>query len=380
MRPQLLDPRPYLANLPDPRHETRNKLDKLHDILLIVLCAVLSGGEDWVGMEAFAEAKEAWWRGFLDLPKGLPSHDTLSDVLGRLDPVAFRAAFTAWATAAVPSLGEEQICIEGKAGRGSRDGATPAVHWVSAFAGRARWVLAQPAVAEPSNEIPAIPALLALVDLQGAVVSIDAMGCQKAIAQTSVEAGADDVLALTDNHPTVGEDVPLWLETDVARGHRSMLETVEQDHGRIEIRRDALSSQIDWLEAKPEWAGLQPVGRVESTRLLGEKPSTACRYFLCSFPERDRVAATVRQHWGIETQQHWVLDVQFGEDACRTRHDHSAENLAVIRRMALNRLRHNGPARDSIRRRKLRAARNADYRLRLLLGQPSPATRIARLP
>ena len=374
MRPHLLDPRPYFAHLPDPRHETRNKLHKLHDILLIVLCAVLSGVEDWVGMEAFAEEKEAWLRGFLDLPNGIPSHDTLSDVLGRIDPVAFRAAFTAWATAALPGLGEEQICIDGKAVRGSRDGANPAVQLVSAFAGQARWVLAQQAVAEQSNEITAIPDLLALLDLQGAVVSIDAMGCQKAIAQTIVEAGADYVLALKDNHPILCEDVQLWLETEVARGHLPLLETVEKDHGRIEIRRYALSSQIDWLEAKPEWAGLQAVGRVESTRLIGEKTSTECRYFLCSFPERDRFAATVRQHWGIENQQHWVLDVQFREDACRTRNGHSAENLAVIRRMALNVLCHNGPARDSIRRRKLRAALNDDYRLRLLLGQPSPAT------
>lgn len=374
MRPQLLAPRPYFANLPDPRHETRNKLHKLHDILLIVLCAVLSGVEDWVGMEAFAQEKDAWLRGFLDLPNGIPSHDTLSDVLGRIDPVAFRAAFTAWATAALPGLGEEQICIDGKAVRGSRDGATPAVQLVSTFAGRARWVLAQQAVAEQSNEITAIPDLLALLDLQGAVVSIDAMGCQKAIAQTLVEAGADYVLALKDNHPTLCEDVQLWLETEVAHGHLPVLETVEKDHGRIELRRYALSSQIDWLEAKPEWAGLQALGRVESTRLIGEKTSTECRYFLCSFPERDRFAATVRQHGGIENQQHGVLDVQFGEDACRTRNDHSAENLAVIRRMALNVLRHNGPARDSIRRRKLRAALSDDYRLRLLLGQPSPAT------
>ncbi|HRD67820.1 MAG TPA: ISAs1 family transposase [Candidatus Competibacter sp.] len=148
----------------------------------------------------------------------------------------------------------------------------------------------------------------------------------------------------------------------------------EKDHGRIEIRRYALSSQIDWLEAKPDWAGLQAVGRVESTRMIGDQVGTECRYFLCSSVDQARFAATVRQHWGIENQQHWVLDVQFGEDACRTRRDHSAENLAVIRRMALNVLRHNGPSRDSIRRRKLRAALSDDYRLRLLLGQPSSAT------
>ena len=374
MLPPLLDPRPYFADLPDPRRETQNKLHKLHDILMIVLCAVLSGVEDWVGMADFAEEKEAWLRGFLDLPNGIPSHDTLSDVLGRIDPTAFQAAFTAWATAALPGLAGEQICVDGKAVRGSRDGANPAVHLVSAFAGRARWVLAQQAVSEKSNEITAIPDLLALLDLQGATVSIDAMGCQKAIAQAIVDAGGDYVLTLKDNHPTLCGDVRLWLDTEVACGRLPVLETVEKDHGRIEIRRYALGDRIGGLAAKPDWAGLQAVGRVESTRLIGDQTSTECRYFLCSFPERDRFATTVRSHWGIENQQHWILDVQFGEDACRTRKNHSAENLALMRRMAFNLLSHNGLPRNSIRRRKRRAALNDDYRLRLLFGTRTPVT------
>ncbi len=325
-------------------------------------------------MEAFAEEKEAWLRGFLALPNGIPSHDTLSDVLGRIDPGAFQTAFTAWATAALPGLADEPICVDGKAIRGSRDGVNPAVHLVSAFTGRARWVLAQRVVAEKSNEITVIPDLLGLLDLRGAVVSIDTMGCQKAIVQTIIDAGADYVLALKDNHPALCEDVQLWLDTEVARGRLTVLETVEKNHGRIEIRRYALNDRIDWLATQPDWAGLQAIGRVESTRIIGEKTSTECRCFLCSFSNRDRFAAIVRGHWGIENQQHWVLDVQFGEDACRTRKDHSAENLALIRRMTLNVLRHNGPPCDSIRRRKLRAALNDDYRLRLLLGQPNPAT------
>jgi predicted transposase YbfD/YdcC len=219
MLPQLLDPRPYFAHLPDPRRETRNKLHKPHDILMVVLCAVLSGVEDWVGMADFAEEKEARLRSFLELPHGIPSHDTWSDVLGRIDPVA------------------------------------------------------QQAVAEKSNEITAIPDLLAPLDLHGAVVSADAMGCQKAIAQTIVEGGADYVLTLKDNHPTLCEAVQLWLGTEVAGGRLLTQETIEKDHGRIEIRRYALSSQIDWLEAKPDWAGLQAVGRVESTRLIGDQAS-----------------------------------------------------------------------------------------------------------
>ena len=374
MLPQLLDPRPYFADLPAPRRETQNKLHQLHDILMIVLCAVLSGVEDWVGMADFAEEKEAWLRGFLELPNGIPSHDTLSAVMGRIEPVAFRTAFTAWATAALPALVDEPVCVDGKAVRGSRDGATGAIQLVSAFAGRARWVVAQQAVVEKSNELTAIPELLALLDLQGAVVSIDAMGCQKAIAYQIVEAGADYVLALKDNHPTLCEDVQLWLDTEVACGRLSVQETVEKDHGRIEIRRYALSDQIDWLEVKPDWTGLQAVGRVESIRIIGTQTSTECRYFLCSFPQRDQFAATVRGHWGIENQQHWVLDVQFGEDACRTRKNHSAENLALVRRMALNLLRSNGLPRGSIRRRKRRAVLNEEYRLRLLCGTPTPVT------
>jgi predicted transposase YbfD/YdcC len=374
MLPRLLDPRPYFANLPDPRRETRNKLHSLQDILMIVLSAILSGIEDWVGMQTFAQERETWLRSFLRLPNGIPSHDTLSDVIGRLDPVAFRAAFTAWATDALPNLGGEQVCVDGKTVRGSRNGDQTAIHLVSAFAGQARWVLAQQAVADKSNEITAIPDLLNLLDLEGAVVSADAIGCQKAIAQTIIDGQADYVLALKENHPTLYEDVQLWLDTEVTRGRLPVLETVEKDHGRIEIRRTAMSSAIDWLEAKPDWAGLQAVGRVESIRIIGDQTSTEYRYFLCSLTDPSRFAAAVRGHWGIENQQHWVLDVQFGEDACRTRRDHSAENLALIRRVALNVLRHNGPTRDSLKQRKIRAALNDRYRLNLILGILTPAT------
>jgi predicted transposase YbfD/YdcC len=181
-------------------------------------------------------------------------------------------------------------------------------------------------------------------------------------------------LGLKDHHPTLYDDVRLWLDTEVARGGLPVLATVEKDHGRIEIWRYALSGPIDWLDAKADWGGLQAVGRVESTRIIGDEVSTEWRYFLCSWTDPLRFAATVRGHWGIENQEHWVLDVQFGEDAGRTRRDHSAENLALIRRVALNVPRHNGPPRDSIRQRKIRAALNDGYRLNLLFGTPTPAT------
>lgn len=370
----LPDPRPYFADLPDPRRDTRNKLHRLHDILLIVLCGVLSGEEDWVGIADFAEEKEAWLRGFLELPNGIPSHDTLSDVLGRLDPVAFGGAFSAWATAALSVLSGEQVCLDGKTVRGSREGADSGVHLISAFATRARWVLAQRAVAEKANELTAIPGLLGLLDLRGAVVSIDAMGCQKGVAAQIVAAGADYVLALKDNHPTLHEDARLWLDHEMTAGRLPVVETVEKGHGRIEVRRYALGTALDWLDAKPEWAGLHALGRVESTRIIGKKRSTDSREFLCSLSDLDRFAATVRGHWGIENQAHWILDVQFGEDACRARKDHSAENLALIRRMALNLLRRDGSSRDSLRRRKRRAALNDAYRGHLLFGNAHPAT------
>src|SRR5512143_2475220 len=247
----LPDPRPYFADLPDPRRETRNKLHPLPDIVMIVLCAVLSGIEDWVGMEDFANEKETWLRSFLALPQGIASPDTLSDVMGRLQPQAFTDAFQRWVQAALPSLSGEQLCLDGKTLRGSRD-AERAVHLMSAFATHARWVLAQQAVRGKANEITAIPDLLAMLELNGAVVSIDAIGCQKPIAHQIVEAGADYVLALKDNHPTLHEEVRVYLDTEIAKRRLPVYETVENDHGRMEIRRYAVGEALDWVPQKLE--------------------------------------------------------------------------------------------------------------------------------
>jgi predicted transposase YbfD/YdcC len=366
----LPDPRPYFAELSDPRRETKNKLHALPDILMIVFCAVLSGIEDWVGMAEFAREKEAWFRQFLELPNGIPSHDTLSDVMGRLAPGVFAQAFLRWAQTALPSLAGEQICLDGKTLRGSR-GKEGAVHLLSAYAAKARLVLASQAVDGNSNEITAIPDVLALLNLQGAVVSIDAMGCQKAIAEKIHQAGGDYVLALKDNHPQLNEDVGLWLDTEGQKGTLAVHETVDKGHGRIETRRYVLSDRLDWLEQKSQWPGLQAVGRVESTRIIGEQTTTDYRYYLSSVTNLERFADAVRGHWAIENCQHWVLDVQFGEDAHRARKDHSPTNLAVVRRMALNVIRHNGTSKHSLRIRKLRASLNDDYRFELIFGKPA---------
>lgn len=369
----LSDPRPYFTDLPDPRRETRNKLHKLEDIVMITLCAVLCGDEDWVSIEDFGHENEAWLRQFLELPHGIPSHDTLSDVMGRIHPEAFAQAFSAWAQAGLPALVGQQVAIDGKSLRGSRDG-DGMIHMISAFATQARIVLASQAIPDKENEITAIPDLLAQLDLKGAVVTIDAIGCQKRIAQAIVEQQADYVLALKENHATLYDDVKLWLDTNDAEGYVHVAQSVEKDHGRIETRRVAVSKELDWLGQKTEWAGLKAVALVESIRETGDKLSRERRYYLCSMTEVQRIAHTIRQHWTIENQQHWILDVQFGEDAHRTRKNHSAANLALIRRTALNLLQADSTDKRSIRRRKRRALGNLAYRESLLFRNQAAST------
>ena len=227
-------------------------------------------------------------------------------------------------------------------------------------------------MAEKANEIVAIPDLLAMLELKGAVVTMDAMGCQRAIARQIAEAGADYVLAPKGNHPTLCEDVRLWLDTEATKDALTAHETVEKGHGRIEIWRYVLGDSLGWLGQKAGWPGLSALGRVESTRIIGEKTTTEHRYYLCSFTGLGRFVDAVRNHWGIENGQHWVLDVQFGEDASRAGKGRSVENLAAVRRMSLNVIRHNDPAsKISVRRRKRLASLNDDYRSQLIFGEQS---------
>ena len=366
----LPNPLPYFSDLPDPRRETRNKLHKLEDIVMLTLCAVLCGYEDWVSIEDYGHENEAWLRQFLALPNGIPSHDTLSDVIGRINRAAFAEAFSNWARAGLPELAGKQVAIDGKSLRGSREG-EGMVHMISAFATQARIVLASQAIADKENEISAIPDLLAQLDLKGAAVTIDAMGCQKTIAQAIVAQKADYVLALKENHPTLYADIKLWLDTNDAQGHVRVVESIEKDHGRIETRRVAVSTELDWLEQQSEWPGLKAVALVESTREIGKKKSCERRYYLCSMTDVSSIAHTIRNHWAIENQQHWILDVQFGEDAHRTRKNHSAANLGLIRRTALNLLAQNSNDKRSIRRRKMRALVDLPYRESLLFMSDS---------
>jgi predicted transposase YbfD/YdcC len=365
------NPQPYFASLTDPRRVTKNKLHPLGDIVFVVLSAVLSGIEDWVGIEEFALSKIAWLRQFVDLPAGVPSHDTLSDVMGRIDPTEFTRTFTKWVEAALPTLVGEHIAIDGKTLRGSSYYGEGAVHLMSAFASRARWVLTQRAVDEKSNEITAIPDLLSFLDIRGATITIDAMGTQKSIAKQIVEAGADYVLALKENQPTMYAEAKRHLEAEDDVGRLVEHETVDTGR-RSEIRRYVLSEKIEEFTQSKAWPGLQAVGMVESIRDSQSIVSVERRFFITSVTDVTRFAEAVRAHWSIENAEHWVLDVQFGEDRNRSRKDHSAENLALIRRMSLNILRRNETDKRSIKRRKLRAALNDGYRASLLFGTDDP--------
>jgi predicted transposase YbfD/YdcC len=366
----------HFAVLTDPRCPSApNSRHLLMDILIIAVCAVISGAEGWEDIEEYGEANAAWLGDLLDLPHGIPGHDTFRRVLSQLDPEELTQCFIAWTQALSEASGGEIVSIDGKTLRHSFDQATAtaAIHMVSAWASANRLVLGQLKVEEKSNEITAIPKLLHLLDLHGAVVTIDAMGCQKEIAKTITEQGADYVLALKDNHPTLSAAVTLFLNdardtgfTDIAHAYH---ETVDGDHGRLETRRYWITSEIESLGAKGSWSNLHSVGMVEARREVGDMVQVETRYFLTSLPAQGvRFAQAVRQHWGIENSLHWVLDVSFDEDACRIRKDKGAQTFAVLRHIALNLLRREPHHKRGIKARRKRAGWDRDYLVQVLTG------------
>ena len=366
----------HFATLTDPRCPAApNSRHLLMDILIIAVCAVISGAEGWEDIEEYGKAQAEWFADLLDLPHGIPGHDTFRRVLARLDPEELTRCFIAWTNALSEASGGDIVSIDGKTLRHAFDRATStaAIHLVSAWASANRLVLGQLKVEEKSNEITAIPRLLQLLDLKGAVVTIDAMGCQKEIAKTMTEQGADDVLALKDNHPTLSEAVTLLLndarDTGFADIEHSYHETVDGDHGRIETRRYWITSEIEWLGAKASWSNLQSVGMVESRREIGDTVQIDTRYFLTSLPAQAvRFAHAVRQHWGVENALHGVLDVSFQEDACRIRKEKGAQIFTVLRHIAFNLLRREPHHKRGIKARRKRAGWDRDYLVQVLTG------------
>jgi predicted transposase YbfD/YdcC len=366
----------HFATLTDPRCPyAPNSRHLLMDILVIAVCAVIEGAEGWEDIEEYGTSQAEWFADLLELPHGIPGHDTFRRVLSRLDPEELTQCFISWTQALSEASGGDIVSIDGKTLRHSFDQATAtaAIHMVSAWASANRLVLGQLKVDAKSNEITAIPKLLRLLDLQGAVVTIDAMGCQKEIAQTITEQGADYVLALKDNPPTLSEAVTLFLNdardtafADIAHAYH---ETVDGDHGRIETRRYWITSEIAWLGATASWANLRSVGMVEARREIGEAVQIDTRYFLTSLPAHAvRFAQAVRQHWGMENALHWVLDVSFQEDACRIRKEKGAQTFAVLRHIALNLLRREPRHKRGIKARRKRAGWDRGYLIQVLTG------------
>ena len=354
----------HFSALEDPRQSWKVAYP-LAEVLLLVLCATLAGAEDFVEVVRWGRTKIVFLQRFLPYARGVPSHDTLCDVISALDPELFKQAFTAW----VEGLREgepEIVAIDGKTSRRSHDrarGRGP-LHLVSAWASRQRLVLGQEATAEKSNEIEAIPLLLERLALKGALVTIDAMGATAKIAQAILDRGADYLLALKANQSHLFAEAELYFR-DAADTDR--LETVDGDHGRIETRRHSVSADVEWLRAdrgapgEPRFPGLAVIAMVEAEVEAAGKTSMARRYFLSSAPlDAKTFARAVRDHWGVENNLHWVLDVVFHDDLARLRTGHGPENMAVVKHMALNLL--NAAAKtDSLKTRRKRAGWDDDY-------------------
>jgi predicted transposase YbfD/YdcC len=362
----------HFAGLNDPRSSGR--IDHLLiDIVLITICAVICGAEDWGEVEEYGLAKQSWLETFLALPNGIPSHDTFNRVFARISPEQLQQCFLNWIQAVYQITEGQVIAIDGKTLRGSceRGSRRSMIHMVSAWATENRLVLGQRKVDEKSNEITAIPELLRVLDLAGATVTVDAMGCQTEIAAQIIAQKGDYVLALKGNQGNLHQEVIELFNQ--AREQRfqgvsyDLHETEEQSHGRHERRRYWVVSDVFALSDRKKWANLTAVGCVESQRTVGDKITTEKRYYLLSVAlEASQFAQTVRGHWGIENNLHWVLDVGFREDESRSVLGHSAENLAVIRHIAVNLVTQEKSAKVGTRAKRKKAGWDDQYLFKIL--------------
>jgi predicted transposase YbfD/YdcC len=371
----------HFAQVPDPRINRRKEHD-LIDILVIAVCTLLCAGETFNDMEDFGNAKLDWFQTFLNLRNGIPSHDTFNRVFAALDPKQFLDCFLRWTQSLREVVPQEIVALDGKALRRALNQGQSVKYVVSAWAESNGLVLGQLQVADKSNEITAVPELLRVLELSGCIVTLDAMGCQKKIAQEIIEADADYVLALKGNQETVHEEVKSFLDAILleqqsprlqgaklsrAAAALASLETVEKDHGRLETRRYYQSDHLDWFADRPKWEGLKSVGMVESHREVAGRTTVERRYYLASLPLGvETFARAVRSHWGVENKVHWIMDVCFREDQSRARAGYAAENLATLRRLALNLLKREKTKKRGIRGKQLNASWDHAYLLRLL--------------
>jgi predicted transposase YbfD/YdcC len=349
----------FFAKLKDPRRAHR-RLHLLQDILVIALCAVIAGAQDWQEIETFGQKRKDWLGRFLGLANGIPSHDTFQRVFDRIKPGAFQACFREWVRAVSSALRIKHVAIDGKTLRRSGSAKLGPLHLVSAWATAQHLSLGQVAVDEKSNEITAIPALLELLDLAGAVVTIDAMGCQKAIAKKVVERDADYVLTVKENQEHLLQDIQgrfeKAFETSFAGMEHDSWEKRERGHGREEYRSYTVLYGTEGLRTGSEWEGLKAIGVCYSERTVRGKTTSEARYFISSKKAGAKYFGTMlRNHWKIENCLHWQLDVNFGEDHNRVRKRNAAENLALLRRLTLS-LLHAHPIKLSIAKKRFAAA------------------------
>lgn len=378
---RLPKPKPLIEcfeDLPDPRMD-RSKKHKLVDILVIGLCSQLVGGSGFSDMETFGKIREDWLRTFLELPEGIPSHDTFNRCFAAIDPYQFLDCFVAWVQGICPSLKGETVAIDGKALRRALNEGESIPYIVSAWASDNGLALGQVKVKDKSNEITAIPELLQALQLKGCIVTIDAMGCQKKIAENIIDKHADYVLALKGNHETVHDEVREFFAdavppcatqcaNTVLEGTMDFHQTIEKNHGRVETRRYWQSSDLGWFQDKPLWKGLKTIAMVESIRSVKGKNSIERRFFLSSLPLDARtLAQSVRGHWGVENALHWCLDVTFKEDDSRARTMNAAQNVATLRRIALNIVKKTPREKTSQRQKLMVAALDPEF-LKKLLG------------
>jgi len=353
------------ADLADPRQALK-VLYPLDEVLLLTLCAVLCGADGWVSVALFGRRKLAFLRRFLAFANGTPSHDQLGLIFGALDAAAFQQCFIAWAQGLSGAL-QGVVAVDGKTLRRSfdRTGNKGALHMISAWSSAQKLVLGARAVDAKSNEITAIPELLELLALKGAIVTIDAMGCQKKIAATIIDKGADYVLGLKGNQGSLRDDVELLFDEQMANGFKditvSKTSSCDADHGRIETREVVATQDIAWLRQRHPWKGLTSIVMLHSTRETAKGVEQERRFYISSMPaDADKLAAAIRAHWGIENGLHWVLDVNFRDDDCRIRKRNAPANFTAIKRATLNALRR-APGKDSLKSKRLIAAWDEEF-------------------
>ena len=364
----------HFSQLEDPRID-RRKLHSLIDIVGVSVCAVIAGADSWTDVALFGKSREKWLRTFLSLKNGIPSHDTFGRVFSLLDPQQFQKCFASWVQA-VHERVKGVVAIDGKTVRRSHDRrqGKQAIHVVSAWATQSGIALAQKKVDAKSNEIDAIPELLTLLRIKGCLVTIDAMGCQKEIAQAINGAGADYLLAVKDNQPTLREDVEQEFRLAQQNGFALMdhqyFETVEKDHGRIEQRKYWITQDVQGIGTGEKWPNLAAMAMCRAMRTVNGQTSTEDRFFITSRKSADAegIAAAIRAHWRVENSLHWVLDVAFNEDQSRVRAGHAAENLALIRKLALNAIRASTSKKGGIKAKRLQAAWDNDYLTEILMA------------